>query len=78
MLATNATAPNPNRAPISRRLLAALMSGGNAMASVSNCAFVKLMQRQPDGAFVLAQRGGDLGDGCLTVALAPDPRGKLV
>src|SRR5271154_2841177 len=36
------------------------------------------MQRQPDGAFVLAQRGGDRGDGCLAVALAPDPRGKLV
>jgi hypothetical protein len=35
------------------------------------------MQRQPDGAFVLAQRGGDPGDGCLAVALAPDPRGKL-
>jgi hypothetical protein len=26
--------------------------------------FRQLMQRQPDGAFVLAQRGGDLGDGC--------------
>jgi hypothetical protein len=39
-LVTNAAAPNPSRAPISRRLLAALMSGGNAMASVSNCAFV--------------------------------------
>jgi hypothetical protein len=36
-----------------------------------------MMQRQPDGAFVLAQRGGDGGDGCLAVALAPDPRGKL-
>ena len=24
--------------------------------------FRQLMQRQPDGAFVLAQRGGDLGD----------------
>jgi hypothetical protein len=40
MLVTNAAAPKPNRAPISRRLLAALMSGGNAMASVSSCAFV--------------------------------------
>jgi len=34
--------------------------------------------RQPDGAFVLAQRGGDLGDGGLAVTLAPDPGGKLV
>ena len=40
MLVTNAAAPSPNRAPISWRLLAALMWAGNAMASVSNCAFV--------------------------------------
>ena len=40
MLVTNAAAPNPNRPATSRRLLAALMSGGNAMASVSSCAFV--------------------------------------
>jgi hypothetical protein len=40
MLVTNAAAANPNRPVISRRLLAALMSGGNAMASASNCPFV--------------------------------------
>jgi hypothetical protein len=40
--------------------------------------FRQLVQRQPDGAFVLAQLAGDLDDGCLAVALAPDPRGKLV
>jgi hypothetical protein len=48
------------------------------MASVSNLRFRQSIQRQPDGAFVLAQRSGDLGDGCLAVARAPDPRGKLV
>jgi hypothetical protein len=39
---------------------------------------VKPMQRQPDGAFVLAQRIGDVGHGFIAVALAPDPSGKLV
>jgi hypothetical protein len=37
-----------------------------------------MMQRQPDGAFVLAQRGGDLSDRCLAVARAPDPRGRSI
>jgi len=40
--------------------------------------FVETMQRQPDGAFVLAQCVGDVGHGRRTVATAPDLRGKFV
>ena len=36
--------------------------------------FRQLMQRQPDGTFVLAQRGGDRGDGCIIrkITMTPD------
>ena len=54
------------------------MSGRKRDGFCQQLRFRQLTQRQPDGAFVLAQLGGDCGDGCLAVALAPDPRGKLV
>ena len=54
MLVTNAAAPNPNRAAISRRLTGGAHVRRKGDGFGQQLRLDQLMQRQPDGAFVLA------------------------
>jgi hypothetical protein len=72
MLATNAAAPNPSRPAISRRLLAVFISGGSAMASVSNCDFVSWCSASQTARSSSPSAAAIPGDGRLAVALPPN------